>query len=250
MTVHILATCRNDELLDNTLLVFDTIRVGFPTADVFVYGNSLFEGAEMLVMLACQQGGFRYERLSLRSHGQWIEALLDTQDDPFWICDTDIMFHGPVEHWFEANNQACWAGRFEPEYRDPVTKAIHMARLHPSLMWFNTGALRAAIRGWPGLHEFFHSVERTLIRWSFIPFRGEIIFLDTMAGLFGAMPKRGRPFTTDQNGAFSHLYCGTYLDVACIDGLAETHAAMKAGSINPAELLAAQYRWFAEHRES
>lgn len=208
MNLFILATCLNHDLMENTLMVFKSIRVGFPTANIKVCGNCLDEVAGRLVEQAAFSVGARFDNFPEVAHGVWIESLLYHEREQFWICDTDVTFHKPVEHWF-VESKELFAGRYEPEFYEPWTQSQHVARLHPSLMWFNPGMLRAAIRVWPGgNNEFLHTVEKNLIRWSFVPVRGGLFFYDTCSGLHHALG--GKPFDKEQNDCFSHRFCGTY----------------------------------------
>lgn len=210
--VHILASCRNRDLLKNTLLVFDTLRVGFPLAGISVFGNDLPPDVERQVKAAAYNSTCDFRNLKPTTHGEWIETLLEVEDQPFWICDTDIIFHGRVEDLFARPDGRLFAGRYEPEFTDRWLNCLHVARLHPSLMWFNPRALRAAIRAWPGKHPAFNTVERLMIRWTFIPRAGGMTFYDTCAGLHHALG--GTKFTKAQNERFTHLFCGTYSDIA------------------------------------
>jgi len=47
MNVFILATCRKPELLRMATLVFETIRVGFPTASINVFINQTDQTSEL-----------------------------------------------------------------------------------------------------------------------------------------------------------------------------------------------------------
>lgn len=207
VSVHILATCIDRAMVRNTLMVFETLRIGFPNARVFVYGNGLDAASGDDARKAARKVGAEFHAFPVRPHGQWIESLIGKQTQPFWICDTDITFHKSVEGWFEGATDL-FAGRYEPEFFEPWTQSQHVARLHPSLMWFNPRSLRAAIRAWPGTHPWLNSVEKTLIRWTFVPVRGDLCFYDTCAGLHHALG--GTHFTRDQNDCFSHRFSGTY----------------------------------------
>lgn len=214
---HVLATCLNPDLLANTLLVFKSIRVGFPTANIHVFGNGLDAGAQWHVENAAAAANAHFHQMKMMAHGAWIEALIRDEERQFWICDTDIVFHAPVEHWFQnpLPNQL-FAGRYEPDFNLVcLAQTVHVARLHPSLMWFNPRPLRAAIRAWPIKHPFFNSVEKTLFQWTFVPTNGSILFYDTCAGLYHALG--GIPFNREQNEAFSHKFAGTYRTLLGLD---------------------------------
>lgn len=252
MNVFVLATCRNPELIRNTLLVFKTFRVGFPNANLIVYGNGLAAQPDLLVREATSIAAGRYIPMNRVPHGVWIEGLLGESQEPFWICDTDVVFFEKVEDWF-VDSASLFAGRYEPEYVEPWTRMLHVARLHPSLMWFNAPYLRAAMRGWPGVHEFLTTCEMNLIRWNFVPKRGwdgkcQIAFYDTCAGLHHALG--GEPFTDEQNRVFEHLFAGTYSDLLAnvVPGLKDVQAAIFDQPELARGLAEKQRQWYADHK--
>ena len=224
-TVHILATVRNPALLDAALLVFRTLRTGFPTARVQVWGNGLSAAHCHVLEIASAGRGCEFHNLPDTFHDAWIAGLIATQNEPFWICDTDIVFFESVEAWPDStfrNPQSAlpFAGRYEPEFDEPWTQTLHVARLHTCLMWIDPAQTRVAQREvfnripepWRGTANF------PLVEMSFIPTlapapsqRGMLCY-DTMAGLYQA--GYGRSFTALQNAAFEHLHCATYADLA------------------------------------
>jgi len=231
-SVFILATVRNPALLDAARLVFRTLRVGFPNAEIAVTGNALECFAASEVHQGAQHVDASFSNCMTRlSHDAWIEALVNNQSYPFWICDTDVVFFDKVESWFEPPGGGIaapdvfgrpvagrapamsYAGRFEPWFVEQWTKAERVARLHTALMYIDPIRVRMAIREWMGKFPMlFHTAQMNLIRQHFVPvLDGHPLFYDTMAGLFQA--GYGTPFSITQNCAFEHLHCGTYADV-------------------------------------
>jgi hypothetical protein len=214
--VHILITIPSPEAIKSSLLVFKTIRTGFPKNSIFVYGNGLEPEMCDLFEDAARSVGATFTPIRPTTHGIWIEELVLNSPGPFWICDGDIVFFEKVSNWFNEFALASFAGRFEPTFQDPWSGTEHIERLHPSLMWFNPWKLRAVILRWAQRHEFFQHVEYNLFRWHFVPRIGQCnLFYDTCAGLWHALgDKSGRAFTDDQNACFEHLINGTYLNQA------------------------------------
>lgn len=221
-SVNIFVTCRKPELLPAALLVFRTLRIGFPTAAVNVFGNNLPRYADIAVYNAVKAIGGAYLNGKEMAHGEWIELLMQTMTRDFWICDSDVVFFDEVENWFERWDEVLFAGRYEPSFNCAWTQAEHQARLHPSLMWMNPGRLNSAVRAWPRRHPFFNTVERNLYRWHWVPHRDRVLegdrgdvvrmkLYDTCSGLFHALG--GTAFTEKQNATFGHLYSSTYLDL-------------------------------------
>lgn len=206
MKVHILKTCRNEALRRNSELVFETIETGFPTAEICVREN----------------------RDGLVPHGVWIESLINQESEPFWICDTDIIFHSKVEDW--DFGKALFAGRYAPQFFEPWTNATHVSRLHPSLMWLNAPYIISMLKEWPCKHPFFVSVRSNLIQWNWVPSAGKLFFYDTCAGLYHALG--GQEFSTAQCQAYSHLFCGTYSDLhPGWEALQAAHEKIISGSV-------------------
>lgn len=231
--VHILITVRKLELLPAALLVFQTLRTGFPAAPVHVWGNALPLFVIDQVMKACVAAGATFRNLLPVAHDQWIEQLVMKEARPFWICDGDMVFFDECEWFFTDADTDLFAGRFEPPWHEPWTDSDHVERLHTCLQWFNPVALRAAMAGWlhrtvPGV---FAHAEMPLIRQTFIPVRaGRTVFYDSTAGLWHA--GGGTRFTERQNQCFEHLHCGSYSDEVAkceaLKGLPQMHAAIIA----------------------
>ena len=230
--LHILATVRNPALLEAALLVFKTVRVGFPHALVEVRGNGLDPLAADAVETAASESGCDFHNDNRTSHDAWIEKLIYTKSDPFWVCDTDVVFFEPVEHWFVNKPMVFQAGRFEPEFSEEWTRSRHMARLHTALMYFNPAELRLQIRTWMGqFPTLWHTAQMNLIRQQFVPQRGDSpMFYDTCAALYHAIG--GTAFTPEQDAQFEHLHCATYVDLigknSSLKDLAAIHQAVYA----------------------
>jgi len=236
--VHILVTIRRPELLPAALLVFRTLRTGFPQAPVLVWGNGLTAAEQSRVErdLATLESQW-VTNLTGTSHDAWIEQLINTQTGPFWICDTDMVFFAPVP---PPAAGTVFSGRYEPEFDEEWTGTRHVERLHTCLMYFDPSAVRAAIRGWQARipSPWRDSAQFPLVRQHFIPIRSalnarpETAFYDTTAGLWHA--GLGTPFTPEQDAAFEHLHCGTYADVVDAPSLGNLRAVHQSVYENPA----------------
>lgn len=221
MRVNLICTCLNPAMVESSLLVFKTIRVGFPTAEIVVYANNL--PAPVLKRLI----EFGHQVLTIRetiSHDHWCEALINLAVEPFWIADTDVVFFDSVEDF----KCPMFGGRFEPTFSEEWTNSFHVARLHPSLMYIDPVAIRCAIRQWRSEHipGYFPNAIASLVRQQFIPSNGQTLFYDTMAGLHHAFS--GTPFSDDFNARFEHLFAGTYADTISAEtktltGLVDLH---------------------------
>lgn len=228
-------TVRKPELLPAAALVFRTVRVGFPEQDLVVWGNGLDPVWAGMVASWTQQVGGTFRNLGgYVSHDAWIEGAIQREMEPFWICDTDVVFFDKM-HQPEA--VVMMAGRHEPEFSEQWTRTRYMERLHTCVMYLDPSQARQGMREW--LCRFpkpwRYTAEFPFIRQNFVPVAAaprrsaEVLFYDTCAGLWHSVG--GQPFSEEENGAFEHLHCATYVD--CIDPrlpgvkeLAAQHAAI------------------------
>lgn len=249
--VHILITVRKPELLAMALLVFRTLRVGFPTAPVYVWGNGLAPEAVFSVVQACTAVNAQFHNLAPTTHDAWIEQLVLNQAEPFWICDADIVFLAECEWICEAGDDEMMAGRFEPTWHEPWTDSIHVERLHTCLLWLNPPALRGAMMRHcrQTVPEVFSDAIVPFIRQHFVPVRGgKPLFYDSTAGLWHALG--GKKFTDRQNAAFEHLHCGSYSDAVgqceVLKDLPAVHAAILANPACAAGIQQQQNAFYAQ----
>lgn len=209
--VHILATVRNPRLRAGTLLVFKTLRTGFPTWNVRVYGNGLAGESNELVANAAAEAGAFYVRMPPITHDEWINNLLLVEGQPFLVCDTDMVFWRNMEEVLHPPQ--IMSGRYEPEFQEEWTNSLHVERLHTCLMYLNPQGFRAAQAEYLTRHVpiVFPQARIELVRQHFVPRLGQLpMFYDTMAGAWHAL--QGEPFGELQNSAFEHLHCATYAD--------------------------------------
>lgn len=230
-TVNILASCRNIELLPATLMVFRTLRVGFPTSLVKVQINAMHPTARRAVTAAAQATGCQVLDTPVGHairHDEWVEKLFHSQKVPFWICDTDIAFFDSIEgHDLKGN----FAGRYVPDFDDEWTGTRHAERLHTCLMWFDPKTAAHAMWAWAcKLPESWMAPKLEFFRQAYWPQRdGKTLFHDTTAGLFHTIG--GTCFREELNDKFEHLNCGTYSDLVApslkdAPDFASAHAAM------------------------
>ena len=210
--VRILATCRNPELLPYTLLVFKTLRVGFPTATILVDGNYLDGEALECVRLEADAAQCYFENKPKTTHHQWVTDILfggTHHDGRFWFCDTDVILYRNVEDFVFKTGLA---GYRIPEFVDEFSKAITRPRLHTSLLAVNSIALA---------NELF-AYRQTCVDSPFtplasatypvvIPLNGRNYFYDTAAVLYHAIG--GTSFTDEQKDAYHHFHFGTFSDM-------------------------------------
>lgn len=253
--IYILAKCRNAKLVEASMLVFRTIRVGFPDAPIIVYGMAPDMGALLQIENKAREVGARWadiSRLRLGHHDEWIALLLHRHHKPFWICDTDVVFWRKFE--FESTHQAL-AGVLVPEFYEPWTQTQYRARLHTCLMRIDPQRFQANC-------DFYRR------RCAQMPFEPRINFVhqqfqperrgdervdyfyDTLAMAWHAFG--GQAFTQEQIESFDHLNCATYADLIgpSLDfPIEEAHRAIYEDHTCARGLWARQFEWFEQHKE-
>lgn len=208
-TVLILVTCRKPELSRYATLVFDTLRIGFPTARIIVYLNSL-EGdiKEDLLRRAFAVGAECCETATI--HHDWINERLVIGQEPFWLVDTDVIFYQSVENW--RFGESPLAGFRVPEFSDSFSGCITRSRLHTSLLYVNPVEVRRRlVQAWEGAEETPFTPRANLIDPLVVMHKQQRYFYDTCSLLYHAVG--GTAFTDEQKDAYCHMHFGSISDV-------------------------------------
>jgi hypothetical protein len=223
MKLHVLCSCRNPELWTASILVFKTIRTGFPDAKILVTDNGL--DSKLFDQLKQVVAPLDIEILPGFKpivHHTWITGLLQTENEPFFICDTDVIFWDrfPVEA-FAGHTMA---GRLIPKFFDAVTQCITHSRLHTALMYLEPVAVRFGVekyyKRFPNLP--FNNLRPDLVTGRITPIAAAPaglaqngyfydLFHDTCSMLYVTVG--GRAFTDAELDCYDHLNCGTYSDL-------------------------------------
>ena len=255
-TVHILATCTDLSLLPSTLLVFATLRVGFPTAKVVVWCNGLAGSeADEAVRKAAHDVGaeatYTGSPIKPVRHGEWMRGIVESADSPIVFVDTDMVFHAPVEGW---DFQTGLAGRYLRRYLCPYTRCVTEPRLHTSLLFVEPRLLANELFM---LRARFHESRFNPLvdLWSAVTIpertRAGVVnhFHDTACLAYQAVG--GTVFTPEQLDAYDHLFAGTYLnDLAPSLSDCNLPALHAAAHRDPASIRGAwrsQNDWYARH---
>jgi len=196
--VHILVTCRNPELKAMSLLVFDTIRIGFPTADIHVYLNDITDPE---IIERCKVFAESVVDVSMIHH-RWIQVLLSSETNPFVICDTDMIFYSKVEDW---KFDTALAGYRMPEFNDEFTGAITRSRLHTSLMFIDPVKFQQAAADYEcGFPDTPFNPLASYVDPLCLPLKGRGYFYDTMSLAYHAIG--GTEFTQQPKSAYFHFH--------------------------------------------
>lgn len=206
--VEILATCRDQSLLPYTTLVFSTIRIGFPTAEIRVTGNDLPDYAVEALKKVIPEG-CTFENKPAIIHHQWLEQLCSIDTEPFIALDTDVICYSKIEDWSFNTSLAGWR---IPEWEDEFTKCCTRARLHTSLLFIDPVKLRDEVEKY--MAQFPVTPFNPMANLFYplcVPMNQHTYFYDTMAMMYHAIG--GTAFTDEQLNAFYHMHFGTIPDV-------------------------------------
>ena len=210
--VHILTWCRNQESLWANLLVFKTIRTGFPDAQIIAHDNASAPEYREPIKDAALSAGAEFHTIDVEvAHWDFIRHVIETTTaDDVTFCDPDVVFWDRI-----AEPVAVLSGRLLPAFYDRFSHCWTHSRLHTSLL---------QIHGVTELREMLHDVERSgwaqfnaLRPFRFVNHDRWEIF-DTCAQLYhylktfwpGSEPHAFTPAELDR---YDHLFCGTYLNL-------------------------------------
>ena len=193
-----------------TELVFKTVRVGFPTAKITAHINGDCESYCPNIQSTALEAGCAVFNRPETIHHRWIESLIESEQDPFWICDTDIIFYSKAEHW---EFESALAGWRMPEFHDEFTGAITRSRLHGSLLYINPSKVKEGVAEYRSgmLQETPFNPMASLIYPLCLPFNGKPHFHDTCSLLYHAIG--GTAFTDTQKDAYYHFHYGCIPDL-------------------------------------
>lgn len=191
LKVFILKTYRAGEDKFGVDCVFNTIRVGLPTAELFVIDNNKNKWTHH---------GFIGHILT----DHWLNST-----DQVLFLDTDIIFYENIESKLAAIKQTL-AGRYVPAYYNEVVGANECDRFHTSLLYVSDPfALHRHINNYESKPNFPFN--------AFAPFKfvlnGHQYFHDTCANLYHCIPENERyAFDPDLLDCYTHLVSGTMLN--------------------------------------
>lgn len=208
--VFILTTCLAPENLDKTLMVFKTVRVGFPTADISVVDNASYASCVPDIEDAAHSVGASFHRLAERTeHGKFMAGVVERghtlgNHSKIAFVDTDMVFWENCEDIDMGG--ALFGGRFIP--RIETADAVHIARIHPSFLLISDVAqLHAEIEGVS--HTWWTSQEFKPFEAHCYVDNGKAVFVDACATLTGAMAYCAYAFGPNELNRYDHLFLGT-----------------------------------------
>jgi len=225
-------------LFYGTELIFKTLRVGFPNAEVHVVDNaSLPEAREAIESLA-RENECQFQQVSgkaIQHHDFIQDTILGLANNgtvgPVVFLDPDICFWESCEDF---SFDGLVAGKLTRAFHDSVTKTLTMPRLHTSFLWIpDVRKLGEEIRKARVNHFDFHP----FTPYSFV-FNGKWYRYDTGASLYAAFSDRVSRFTENHSNRYDHIFSGSHIDwlMASYDPglrkfMVDVHARAKRGDV-------------------
>lgn len=206
--VYILTWCDRVENLYGTTLVFKTLRVGFPTAEIHVVDNASLPAVRPVLRQYAQECNAEFTQLEQGiAHHQFIEQTLNEQLEGSTIfVDPDICFWKNVEGW---SFEQLMAGRLIPKYACQFSGCITYPRLHTSFLYIpDVRALRQQLKNLRSQYIQFEPFRPAM-------FKAEGVWqrFDTGSTLYAALSEQMYAFTERELQAYDHLFCGTHLQM-------------------------------------
>lgn len=216
MKVNILVTVPDPELFDACTLCFDTLRVGFPTADIHVNVNNLLCASELrsAIVEKIEKAGASWSGVGKVHHAEWIRHVIEEhrpQDGPCIVLDSDTIFWKSCEDWkFETPI----AGYHVPMIWNDFAQCISFERLHTSLLWIpdSDELLHRLFRAYPNAEQEagdYCPVDPFMPRVQFI--KGVPFFWDSTAALYSMVG--GTHFSEAHKACFEHLNSASFYKV-------------------------------------
>ena len=243
MKVVVPSACYNAYQLDAATFVFKSIRTGFPTAEiVLVIGNTVPMLRDAIVEAATKIG-LQVTRNDDHAKTPLVDvyaAFIRSEPEPFFFCDTDVIFWESIEARLPEFEKAAFAGRYIPKFFDRFTRCTTMPRLHNCLLYVNPARARREIDDYYKSlgPESFYTPRPDLLRPTFVAIKEEqgghpvrtSYFYDTLGMAYHALPGMLH-FSDAANACFDHLGCGSVAHFVGpeygLDLVARHHAAMR-----------------------
>jgi hypothetical protein len=208
VTVFVLTYCQDLSTLYGSTLIFKSLRIGFPTAEVHVVdNNSIPEAQQEIRARAAEQGGVFHSLPTTQHHFQVLHDLsLDpTREGRVILLHPDLCFWEDCERW---KFDALIAGRVIPAFVDVTNGGIIMPHLHSQFWWIEDARrFREVIT-----REYAAAAADPLC--GFVPFysreNGGRRKYEIGAGLYATFADQIHAFTAQELDCYDHLIAGTY----------------------------------------
>lgn len=201
-TVVILTYCDHPASAYGALMVFDTLRVGYPDNRVIVIDNGSHPEVLPKIKASATAAGCTFieqPRFDFVHHFAW--WLLE-QDDArsLVLLDPDVVFWKKMDL---PASPGLMSGRLIPQFKR--NGVVSLPRLHPSHLYIqDVQALREAVAkiptwGFNPIGQVSAAIDGTLFSW------------DTCAPLYQAFSSECVTFNNKQLDCYDHLFYGSHL---------------------------------------
>jgi hypothetical protein len=204
--VFLLTYCKNSALAWSSTLTLDTLRIGFPDAEVFVVDNNSIPEVRPLIREKALGARCHYRELDTEIfHHDFIADTLRANDGCVIFLDPDLCFWESCEGWEIAD---LFGGRHLPAFYDEFSKTVTMERLHTSFLWIPDAAkLRERLEDMRSRFFEFEPIRPFMFKHDKQWYR-----YDTTANLYAAFKSDTYSFRAGELSCYDHLFCGTHLN--------------------------------------
>lgn len=225
--VHCLLTIPRGHSEKTCTIVLDSIRIGFPTADIHIHVNHPchIQVADIPNRIRELHARCTYLPRTV-THFDWITNLLrDESDEALVLLDGDVIFWRSVEDFpmtSVLNGAAC------PAHFSPFYNAYCFSRLHTSLLFVSSpnDFRRAVVKAWPPKRAISRDPQtkpwfsQELIAPHYTWINQKPLVYDTMSSAFQCIG--GRVFSDAELDCFEHLNSAAFFNIVQSHVLDET----------------------------
>jgi len=206
MKVFTLLYSRSKEDDLGNFLFFETFRVGFPDAELFVFSNANTNKFNQVAEKFTHQNDGKFLLINKEiEHPQFINYLIQAEDKPFYLIDPDTIWFDKMPKHFDSP----LAGRFIPRFYDLHANANTFERLHTSCLYISPKEIKEVYKH---VDEYFNiNYVEPLIYY----LEGKRYRFDTASQLYQLLKSHNLIHVFDEtiNEKFCHLFCGSHISL-------------------------------------
>ena len=223
ITVKILVTVNDPAQFDACTLCFESLRAGWPTADIHVYFNgreSASAGDKLLYCYGSAKQNMFWHYIDRIHLAEWQREQVEQEyPGPLVIADPDIVYWKSCEDW-KFPESTLLAGYYNPRMWNDFARCVSVPRIHTSMMVFpDVQKLWTAICHAYPLANMKHGEYCPCD-----PFMGRVmfedrkpVFWDCCANLYSMLdflsPSLLHHFSDTEKACFDHLNSASFYDV-------------------------------------
>jgi len=218
MKVFTLLYSRSKEDDLGNFLFFETFRVGFPDAELFVFSNANTNKFNKVAEKLTHQNGGEFFLINKEiEHHQFISFLIQNENKPFYLIDPDTIWFDKMPKHFDS----ALAGRFIPRFYDLHANSNTFERLHTSCLYISPKEIKEV---YERFDEYFNiDYLKPLIYY----LDGKRYRFDTASQLYQILKNYDLISVFDEsiNEKFCHLFCGSHVSLVskAYPEISETH---------------------------